>query len=108
MSALAAIINDKGRAAGHSGLGMVMGSKRLKGVVTLATGKIQVTEDGKLRELRKQILNEYYLQKILFMSFFIYTVRRVLLSREYSKEIRLSRTEGMEDELSRLFTYWRG
>lgn len=60
VSALAAIINDKGRAAARSGLGMVMGSKRLKGVVALAAGKVPVAEEEKLIALRKQILSEYY------------------------------------------------
>ncbi len=60
VSALAAIINDKGRAAGRSGLGMVMGSKRLKGVVALATGEVPVANEEKLKALRKRILSEYY------------------------------------------------
>jgi len=37
-----------------------MGSKRLKGVVALATGEVQVAEDDKLKALRKHILSEYY------------------------------------------------
>jgi aldehyde:ferredoxin oxidoreductase len=60
LSALAAIINDKGRAAGRSGLGMVMGSKRLKGVVALATDQVPVAGEEKLKALRKRILSEYY------------------------------------------------
>jgi aldehyde:ferredoxin oxidoreductase len=60
VSALAAIINDKGRAAGRSGLGMVMGSKRLKGVVALGTGDVPVAEEEELKALRQRILAEYY------------------------------------------------
>lgn len=60
VSALAAIVNDKGRAAARSGLGMVMGSKRLKGVVVMATGKVAVADEEKLQDLRKRILKEYY------------------------------------------------
>jgi len=60
VSTLAAIINDSGRAAGRSGLGMVMGSKRIKGVVALATGNVPVAEEKKLKELRKRILSEHY------------------------------------------------
>ncbi len=70
VSALAAIINDGGRAAGRSGLGMVMGSKRLKGVVALSTGKVQIAEDEKLKELRKRILSEYYKQENPLYEFF--------------------------------------
>ena len=68
--ALAAIINDKGRAAGRSGLGMVMGSKRLKGVVALATGKVPVAEEEKLSALRKQILEKFYQSKNPLYGFF--------------------------------------
>ena len=42
MSLLAAIINEKYRAAGRSGLGAVMGSKKLKAVVVVGNGKIDV------------------------------------------------------------------
>ncbi|MDP6438149.1 MAG: aldehyde ferredoxin oxidoreductase C-terminal domain-containing protein, partial [Candidatus Brocadiia bacterium] len=60
VSALAAIINDSGRAAGRSGLGMVMGSKRVKAVVAVAGGAVPVAEEDKLKELRKHLLGEYY------------------------------------------------
>lgn len=70
VSALAAIINDKGRAAGRSGLGMVMGSKRLKGVIALATGKVQVAKEKKLKDFRKRILNKHYRQSNPLYEFF--------------------------------------
>ena len=60
VSSLAAIINDRGRAAGRSGLGAVMGSKRLKAVVALASGTVPVAEEEKLKELRKRLLAKYY------------------------------------------------
>lgn len=60
VSSLAAIINDRGRAAGRSGLGAVMGSKRLKAVVALASGTVPVAEEEKLKELRKRLSAEYY------------------------------------------------
>lgn len=59
VSTLAAIINDRGRAAARSGLGMVMGSKRIKGVVAVASCEVRVAEDKKLRELRKKLIKEY-------------------------------------------------
>lgn len=44
---LAAIINDKHRAAGRGGLGAVMGSKNLKAVVVRGTGRVDVAgEEG--------------------------------------------------------------
>ncbi|MGQ9730211.1 MAG: aldehyde ferredoxin oxidoreductase family protein [Candidatus Zipacnadales bacterium] len=60
VSALAAIINDGGRAAGRSGLGMVMGSKRLKAVVAVPGGEIEVADLEALRAIRKRVLDEYY------------------------------------------------
>ncbi len=70
LSALAAIINDGGRAAGRSGLGMVMGSKRLKAVVAMATGKIPVAEEEQLKALRKRILDEHYHMENPLYNFF--------------------------------------
>jgi len=60
VSLLAAIINDGGRAAGRSGLGAVMGSKRLKAVVARPTGKIEVADADALKATRKRVLDEYY------------------------------------------------
>ena len=42
MSLMACVINDNGRAAGRSGLGAVMGSKKLKAVVICGDGKVNV------------------------------------------------------------------
>src|SRR3990170_88035 len=42
MSLLACVINEKYRAAGRSGLGAVMGSKKLKAVVVVGDGKFDV------------------------------------------------------------------
>ena len=44
MQLLAAVINDKGRAAGRSGLGAVMGSKRLKAVVAVGDGDVTLAD----------------------------------------------------------------
>ena len=54
LSLSAAIITDKGRAAGRSGLAAVMGSKKLKAVAVRGTGKIPIADDEKLLELRKK------------------------------------------------------
>lgn len=42
---LAAIINDKHRAAGRGGLGAVMGCKNLKAVVVRGTGRVKVADE---------------------------------------------------------------
>jgi aldehyde:ferredoxin oxidoreductase len=59
VSALAAIINDGGRAAARSGLGMVMGSKRIKGVVAVASREVPAARDKEMKELRKKLIKEY-------------------------------------------------
>jgi len=41
---LSCIVNDKGRAAGRSGLGAVMGSKRLKAVVAVGDAKAEIAD----------------------------------------------------------------
>lgn len=48
-SLLAAIMNDRWRAAGRSGVGAVMGSKNLKAVVVRGTGKVTVADEAKLK-----------------------------------------------------------
>jgi aldehyde:ferredoxin oxidoreductase len=54
MSLLAAIINDKGRAAGRSGLGAVMGSKKLKALVVKGNMKVPMADEAKAKELRRK------------------------------------------------------
>ncbi len=46
----AAIMNDRDRASARSGLGAVMGSKRMKAVCVRGTGKLEVAEPGKYLE----------------------------------------------------------
>jgi len=56
LSLISSIIFDKGRAAGRSGMGAVMGSKRLKAVAVKGKYKAHVADSGHFRELRKSIL----------------------------------------------------
>jgi aldehyde:ferredoxin oxidoreductase len=51
LSLMAAIMNDKDRAAGRSGVGAVMGSKNLKAVVVRGTAKVDVADPEKLKEV---------------------------------------------------------
>ncbi|MBN1317431.1 MAG: hypothetical protein JXA42_18260, partial [Anaerolineales bacterium] len=53
LSLISCIINDKGRAAGRSGLGAVMGSKQLKAIVVRGNIKPKVVDDGQAKALRK-------------------------------------------------------
>ena len=55
-SLISCIINDKGRAAGRSGLGAVMGSKRLKAVAVLGDAKPPLAQPDRLKALRKKHL----------------------------------------------------
>ncbi len=52
----AAVIHDKGHAAGRTGMGAVMGSKRLKAVVALGKGKPEVAARAALKPLRESVL----------------------------------------------------
>jgi aldehyde:ferredoxin oxidoreductase len=51
LSRIAAIMNDRGRAAGRSGVGAVMGSKNLKAITVRGTGKVNVADAEKLKEI---------------------------------------------------------
>ncbi len=53
LSPIAAIMNDRYRAAGRSGVGAVMGSKNLKAIVVRGTGKVSSAEPEKTGELLK-------------------------------------------------------
>ncbi|MCU0604859.1 MAG: aldehyde ferredoxin oxidoreductase family protein [Desulfobacterales bacterium] len=58
LSLSACIMNDKERAAGRSGLGAVMGSKRLKCVVVKGKLTVPVHDAQKMKDLRKKYLKE--------------------------------------------------
>ena len=58
LARVAAIINDKHRAAARSGVGAVMGSKNLKAVIVRGTNKVSLAEPGRMRELCRQVRAE--------------------------------------------------
>jgi len=53
-SLLACVMNDKGRAAGRSGLGAVMGSKRLKAIVARGDQEVPVADTERLKRARRE------------------------------------------------------
>ncbi len=55
---MAAIMNDKDRAAARSGVGAVMGSKNLKGVVAFGKKNPPFADDEAMRSLSKKIYKE--------------------------------------------------
>ena len=58
MSLIAAVMNNRGRAAGRSGLGAVMGSKRLKAVVAKGDLRVPLYDESKANQLRRKTLGE--------------------------------------------------
>lgn len=70
VSALACIINDHGRAAGRSGLGMVMGAKKLKAVVAVPGDEVEVADPEGLKALRSTILKEHFTKENGVYDFF--------------------------------------
>jgi aldehyde:ferredoxin oxidoreductase len=58
LSLIAAVMNNKGRAAGRSGLGAVMGSKKLKAVVVAGNMKIPIADEERANQLRRKYLGE--------------------------------------------------
>ena len=58
LSLISGIVNDKGRIAARSGLGAVMGSKRLKAVAVHGKGKVAVANRERLDQLRKAFLKQ--------------------------------------------------
>jgi aldehyde:ferredoxin oxidoreductase len=57
-SLLACVVNDSGRAAGRSGLGAVMGSKKLKAIVAKGNLKVPMADEEGLKALRKEYLKK--------------------------------------------------
>ena len=58
LSLIAAVMNNKGRAAGRSGLGAVMGSKKLKAIAVAGNMKIPLADEERAKELRRKYLGE--------------------------------------------------
>jgi aldehyde:ferredoxin oxidoreductase len=56
-SLLSCVINDKGRAAGRSGLGALMGAKKLKAVVVKGKMKVPMADEEAIKALRKEYIN---------------------------------------------------
>lgn len=54
LSLISGICNDKGRYAGRSGVGAVMGSKRLKAVVVRGKGRVAVANSESVKKLNQE------------------------------------------------------
>jgi aldehyde:ferredoxin oxidoreductase len=58
LSRIAGVVTAKGRTAARSGLGAVMGSKKLKGIVVLGGEKMPIARPERLAELRKKYVQQ--------------------------------------------------
>jgi aldehyde:ferredoxin oxidoreductase len=58
LSRIAAVINDRGRAAARSGLGAVMGAKNLKAVAAVGKLRPELVDKPRIRELMKEMMKE--------------------------------------------------
>jgi aldehyde:ferredoxin oxidoreductase len=58
-SMLSCVMNHYGRAAGRSGLGAVMGSKRLKAIVAVGDAKVPVADAERLDAARKKCVDSF-------------------------------------------------
>ncbi|MDN5293764.1 MAG: aldehyde:ferredoxin oxidoreductase [Eubacteriales bacterium] len=58
LSPIAAVMNEKYRAAGRSGVGAVMGSKNLKAIVVRGSGCVEPAEPEKTKELLSTLLKK--------------------------------------------------
>ena len=56
LSRISCVVNDTGRAAGRSGVGAVMGSKKLKAVVVKGDAKVPMYDETEVRRLRRNYL----------------------------------------------------
>ena len=55
---IACITNRKGKVAGRSGLGAVMGSKRVKAIVAIGNARVRISNQKLYEEARKQFLKD--------------------------------------------------
>jgi len=58
LSLISGIVNDKGRIAARSGVGAVMGSKKLKAMAVRGKGRVTIADEAKLEELRRAFLKD--------------------------------------------------
>ncbi len=59
LSKISAIITSKGKAAGRSGMGAVMGSKKLKAIVALGGKKVPIANTDLVEELNKKYIEQF-------------------------------------------------
>jgi len=68
-SLIAAVMNDKGRAAGRSGVGAVMGAKRLKAITVSGSAPVPLADPARAAELRTIYLKRHGGAHALFVKY---------------------------------------
>ncbi len=69
LSLISAVINEKGRAAGRSGVGAVMGSKRLKAVAVRGNMKVSMADEAGAKQLRREYVKQLKAQGPTFRDY---------------------------------------
>jgi len=67
LSLISSIITEKGRAAARSGLGAVMGSKRLKAVAVRGQGVVPVADSSRVQLLQRQFISDVKQTRVKFI-----------------------------------------
>ncbi|MBM7868298.1 aldehyde ferredoxin oxidoreductase [Heliobacterium gestii] len=58
LSPMGAVMNDRFRAAGRSGVGAVVGSKNVKAIVVRGTGKVQLADPERMKGILKGVMQK--------------------------------------------------
>jgi aldehyde:ferredoxin oxidoreductase len=58
LSLMSGVVNDEGRIAARSGLGAVMGAKRIKAIVARGTAPLPIADPARAAEVRKRYVRE--------------------------------------------------
>jgi aldehyde:ferredoxin oxidoreductase len=69
LSLIACVINEQGRAAGRSGLGAVMGAKKLKALAVKGNMKVPIADEATANQLRRKWVKELKGDGITFRDF---------------------------------------
>ena len=69
MSLISCVMNDKGRAAGRSGVGAVMGSKKLKAIVVKGSLPVPMEDEDGAKALRSKYIKERYESGDVFVDY---------------------------------------
>ncbi len=78
LSLISAVMTDHGRAAARSGLGALMGSKKLKAVAVRGTNEVKIFDPERLSELKKDWLKPLKKKPSRIMKFMMWLINPIL------------------------------